>query len=88
LVRGLDYYSEMVFEVHAISKEGNDYGALCGGGHYGGLVKELGGPDLPGVGFAMGIERIYSLMADNQMLNTLESGIDLYVMPVGEKVLG
>jgi histidyl-tRNA synthetase len=87
LVRGLDYYSEMVFEIHAISKEGNDFGALCGGGHYGGLVKELGGPDLPGVGFAMGIERIYSLMEDNRMLNALESGIDLYVMPVGEAVL-
>jgi histidyl-tRNA synthetase len=46
LVRGLDYYSEVVFEIHALAKDGTDYGALCGGGHYGGLVKELGGPDL------------------------------------------
>ena len=87
LVRGLDYYSEMVFEIHALAKDGTDYGALLGGGHYGGLVKELGGPDLPGVGFAMGLERIYGLMEKDGLLNSLETGIDLYVMPVGEKVL-
>jgi len=42
LVRGLDYYSEVVFEIHAIAQDGTDVGALGGGGHYGGLVKELG----------------------------------------------
>lgn len=87
LVRGLDYYSEAVFEIHALSKEGTDYGALCGGGHYGGLVKALGGPDLPGVGFAMGLERIQSLMADDGLLDKLQTGVDVYVMPIGESVL-
>jgi histidyl-tRNA synthetase len=87
LVRGLDYYSEVVFEIHALAKDGTDYGALCGGGHYGGLVKELGGPDLPGVGFAMGLERVYGLMEKDGLLANLETGIDLYVMPVGENVL-
>src|SRR5574344_1287633 len=87
LVRGLDYYSEMVFEIHAIAEDGTDYGALCGGGHYGGLVKELGGPDLVGVGFAMGLERVYGLMDKDGLLSALDSGIDLYVMPVGETVL-
>ncbi len=87
LVRGLDYYSEVVFEIHAIAQDGTDVGALGGGGHYGGLVKELGGPDLPGVGFAMGLERVYSLMEKDGLLKNLETGIDLYVMPVGENVL-
>lgn len=87
LVRGLDYYSEVVFEVHALAQDGTDYGALCGGGHYGGLVKELGGPDLVGVGFAMGLERVYGLMDKDGLLTALDSGIDLYVMPVGENVL-
>lgn len=87
LVRGLDYYSEVVFEIHAISDTGVDYGALCGGGHYGGLVKQLGGPDLAGVGFAMGVERVYNLAKDNGLLANLDNGIDIYVIPVGEEVL-
>ncbi|MBO6286026.1 MAG: histidine--tRNA ligase, partial [Bacilli bacterium] len=44
LVRGLDYYGEIVFEVHCISPEGNDYGAICGGGHYEGILTNFGGP--------------------------------------------
>ncbi len=87
LVRGLDYYSEVVFEIHAKSDEGKDYGALGGGGHYGGLVKALGGPDLPGVGFAMGMERVVSVMSDNHLLDDITDGIDFYVMPIGADML-
>lgn len=87
LVRGLDYYSEVVFEIHALSDAGVDYGALCGGGHYGGLVKQLGGPDLAGVGYAMGVERVYNVAKDDGLLSELDTGIDLYVIPVGEEVL-
>ena len=87
LVRGLDYYGEVVFEVHAVSKTGKDYGALLGGGHYDGLLSALGGPEMAGVGFAFGLERIYSVMKDDGLLNDLETGIDVYVMPVGEEVL-
>lgn len=87
LVRGLDYYSEVVFEIHAVSDEGKDYGALGGGGHYGGLVRSLGGPDLPGVGFAMGMERVVSVMNDNHLLEEVTDGIDFYVIPVGEDML-
>ncbi len=87
LVRGLDYYSEVVFEIHALSDTGVDYGALCGGGHYGGLVEALGGPALAGVGYAMGIERVYNLAKDNGLLDVLDNGIDIYVIPVGEEVL-
>ena len=89
LVRGLDYYAEVVFEVHAISKEGKDYGALLGGGHYEGLLETFGGPkDIDyGVGFGMGLERIYSLMADNKMLGDVKSGVDIFAMPVGAEVV-
>ncbi len=89
LVRGLDYYGEVVFEVHATSKEGKDYGALLGGGHYDGMMANFNGPkeNDSGVGFAMGVERLYSLMKDNGLLSSLSHGVDLYVMPIGEEVL-
>ena len=87
LVRGLDYYSEVVFEVHAKNKDGKDYGALCGGGHYTGLTKQFGGPDLVGVGFAVGVERIISLMKDESLFNDINSELDIYLMPIGENVI-
>jgi histidyl-tRNA synthetase len=55
IVRGLDYYTETVFEVQAENIGAQS--ALCGGGRYDKLVKELGGPDMPSVGVAMGVER-------------------------------
>ena len=85
LVRGLDYYSETVYEFHYVSKTGNDYGAIGGGGHYGGLVKELGGPDVAGVGFSFGVDRLYSVLKDDGLLSKcLENAIEIYVMPLGE----
>lgn len=85
LVRGLDYYSETVFEFHYVSAKGNDYGAIGAGGHYGKLVKELGGPDLPGVGFSFGIERIVSVLKDDELLPAnMDNEVDFYVMPMGE----
>jgi len=87
LVRGLDYYSEIVFEIHAVGPSGTDYGALCGGGHYGGLIEQFGGPEMAGVGFAVGLERIQSVMKEENLLGFVETGLDLYVMPVGEGAL-
>ena len=86
LVRGLDYYSEVVFELQYVSQKGNDYGAIGGGGHYGKLMKELGGPDLPGVGFSFGVERLYSVLSDDGLLPDLDEGLDFYVMPLEESV--
>ena len=86
LVRGLDYYSETVFEFHYTSKTGNNYGAIGAGGHYDKLVKELGGPDLPGVGFSFGIERLVSVLSDDGLVNIEEDeGVAFYVMPLGIK---
>ena len=87
LVRGLDYYSETVFEFHYTSGKGNDYGAIGGGGRYDKLVKEFGGPELSGIGFSFGIERVVSILRDDGIIPSDIPGVDLafYVIPVGEK---
>lgn len=56
LVRGLDYYTNTAFEIHIPGIGAQS--AVGGGGRYNGLAKELGGPDLPGIGFALGMERL------------------------------
>lgn len=87
IVRGLDYYSHIVYEYEYISKSGLNVGALGGGGHYDNLVSEVGGPKLAGVGFAFGIERIYSLLKEDNLLPELNAGFDFMVMPVGEEAI-
>lgn len=64
LVRGLDYYCRTTFEV--VSGSIGAQSAVAGGGRYDGLVKSLGGPDVPGVGFAMGMERVALLLAEQE----------------------
>ncbi len=63
MVRGLDYYTRTVFEIQSGDVGAQD--ALCGGGRYDGLVKELGGNDTPGFGFALGYERTLLAMKNN-----------------------
>ncbi len=60
IVRGLDYYTKTVFELITKTPGGNL--TVCGGGRYDHLVEQLGGPDLPAVGFGMGIERVLMLL--------------------------
>ena len=62
LVRGLDYYCRTTFEV--VSGSIGAQAAVAGGGRYDGLVKSLGGPDVPGVGFACGMERLALMMGE------------------------
>ena len=62
LVRGLDYYNRTVFEIK--SNNLGSQNAVCGGGRYDSLVRNLGGEDTPAVGFAMGMERLASLIGD------------------------
>lgn len=87
LVRGLDYYTGVVFEYHYVSNLGKNYGALGGGGHYSNLINEIGGPNLEGVGLAFGIDRLVSVMQDDNLFDDLKSNLDVYIMPLGEKVL-
>jgi histidyl-tRNA synthetase len=61
LVRGLDYYTRTAFEVVTTQLGAQD--AVAGGGRYNGLIKELGGPDLPAIGFAIGEERLAGLLS-------------------------
>lgn len=62
LVRGLDYYNRTVFEIK--SNNLGSQNAVCGGGRYDSLVRNLGGEDTPAVGWAMGLERLNSLLTD------------------------
>jgi histidyl-tRNA synthetase len=64
LVRGLDYYTRTLFEVKTRSADLGAQNTLSGGGRYDGMVKGLGGPDVPAIGFAMGLERILLSMPD------------------------
>ena len=62
IVRGLDYYTKSAFEF--VSNDIGSQSTVCGGGRYDGLIEELGGPKIPGVGFGLGIERLI-LLLDN-----------------------
>lgn len=79
LVRGLDYYNHVVFEVVL-----KDSYALGGGGRYNGLVETLGGPATPGVGFAMGYDRTILAMEENGVNIPINDSIDVYVLYVSD----
>ena len=87
LVRGLDYYSETVFEFHYISKKNQNYGAIGAGGHYDKLMKEFGGPALPGVGFSLGVDRVVAALTDDGLFEEQdeEDRLTAYVIPVGDE---
>ncbi|GBE41812.1 MAG TPA: histidine--tRNA ligase [Nitrospirae bacterium] len=80
LVRGLDYYTKTAFEVS--SENLGSQSAVAAGGRYDGMVKEFGGPATPGIGFAIGMERIIPLINDS--LKTTD-GPELLICPLGEE---
>jgi len=83
LVRGLDYYSKTVFE-WTTDKLGAQ-GTVCAGGRYDGLVEQMGGRPTPGVGFAMGIERLILLLETlEQVPDALARQVDVYLCAIGE----
>lgn len=84
LVRGLDYYTHTTFEV--VSGSVGSQSALCGGGRYNLLVKELGGPDIPGVGFASGIERVLLACENEKSLQTNADQIDIYFVSIDKNL--
>lgn len=79
LVRGLDYYSHTVFEIISNIPELGKANTLCGGGRYDGLIELLGGPSTPGIGFAMGIERIIILLKELECY-VPDKELDVFVM--------
>ena len=88
LVRGLDYYTGVVFEYHFSSKEEGieNVGALGGGGHYANLLEEVGGPSLEGVGLAFGIERLAYIVKAVLKVNT-GFGPDFYLMGMNDEII-
>lgn len=85
LVRGLDYYNATTFEIMSSAPGFGAITTLCGGGRYNGLVEEFGGPETPGIGFALSIERlIAALEAENVQLN-LPHEIDFYLIALGDR---
>jgi len=83
LVRGLDYYSKTVFEWVTTSLGAQ--GTVCAGGRYDGLVEQLGGKSCPGVGFAMGIERLVLLLDELAVVpDSIAQTVDLYIVAVGD----
>jgi len=84
LVRGLDYYNHTAFEIMSDAEGFGAITTLCGGGRYNGLVEEIGGPETPGIGFALSIERfIAALDAEGIELGT-DKGIDCYLASIGD----
>lgn len=82
IVRGLDYYTKTVFEF--VSDAIGSQGTVCGGGRYDGLMEELGGPSLPSLGYAMGIERLLMVM-DNQGIEIPKpEACALYIAGLGD----
>ena len=80
LVRGLDYYSQTVFEIQC-----DDLGAqnaLCGGGRYDYLVEELGGKETPAIGFAAGIERLLLSLDIEKLIPVVQ--VDVYMITIDE----
>jgi len=82
LVRGLDYYLRTVFEV--ISPELGDHAVICGGGRYDRLISDLGGPVVPGIGFAIGEDRLVSVLPESFRREVLDQPL-IAVLPLGER---
>src|SRR5690606_32655156 len=83
LVRGLDCYSKTVFE--CVTDKLGSQGTVCAGGRYDGLVEQMGGKPTPGVGFAMGIERLVLLLETlEQIPEEISRQVDVYLCAFGE----
>lgn len=85
MVRGLDYYTKATFEVKYEGLGAQD--ALAAGGRYDRLVRDLGGPDLPAVGFALGVERVLETIEREKILLPSPPETDVYVATLGEEAL-
>ena len=83
IVRGLDYYTKTVFEF--VSENIGAQGTVCGGGRYDGLIGQLGGSDVPGIGFATGIERLLMVMENSNVQVENQNTVTVYFAPMGEK---
>ncbi len=84
LVRGLDYYTRTAWEIQTTSLGAQS--AVAGGGRYDGLVKELGGPDTPAIGFAIGFDRLVEIMEQLTPMPA-DPGPDLFIVALGDSAM-
>ena len=82
LVRGLDYYTKTAFEVQYTPLGAQS--AVAGGGRYDGLVEEIGGDATPGIGFAIGLERVLLALEKQELLPEMEENVDVFFVALGE----
>jgi len=85
LVRGLDYYNHTAFEIMITGDGFGSITTLCGGGRYNGLVEDIGGPESPGIGFAMSIERLLLALEAKGIELETEDTLDIYVVAMGDE---
>ncbi|MCF1602840.1 histidine--tRNA ligase [Tetragenococcus halophilus] len=83
MVRGLDYYTHTIFEIMSDNPQLGAQSTLCAGGRYDQLVEELGGPDTPGFGFAIGIERLLLVLENEEVELPALHQLDAYVVNIG-----
>ncbi|MGX6442870.1 histidine--tRNA ligase [Neobacillus sp. K501] len=85
LVRGLDYYNHTAFEIMSDAAGFGAITTLCGGGRYNGLAEEIGGPETPGIGFALSIERFIAALNAEGIELEVNEGIDCYIASLGDE---
>ncbi|CVK19605.1 histidine--tRNA ligase [Sporomusa sphaeroides] len=83
LVRGLDYYTKTAFEIQYAPLGAQS--AVCGGGRYDGLIAECGGQPTPGIGFAIGMERVLLALEKQELLPSVTNAIEVFVAPLGQE---
>ena len=82
IVRGLDYYTKTAFEI--VTNTIGAQGTVCGGGRYDHLVEALGGPEVPGIGFALGVERLMIVMEATGAYLPEQTAADLFIAYMGD----
>lgn len=85
MVRGLDYYNSIVFEIRYKGLGAQD--TVAAGGRYDRLIGQLGGPDMPAAGFALGCERVIDIMVEQGVKPPVKGSIDFYMVSLGEDAL-
>ncbi|WP_181350557.1 histidine--tRNA ligase [Thalassobacillus sp. CUG 92003] len=85
LVRGLDYYNHTAFEIMSNAEGFGAITTLNGGGRYNGLVEEVGGPETPGIGFALSIERLLMALEAEGVALPVDDELDCYFVTMGSK---
>ena len=85
LVRGLDYYTNTAFEIQYPPLGAQS--AICGGGRYDGLVEDVGGPSIPGIGFAVGLERLWLALEIQNLIPEPANRKKVYIVTLGEDAI-